>query len=228
MKINFDLEDKFWLDHFMRLNRDFYSANALKLAPRLIGKKLVRIIGGKKLTARIVETEAYYGPEDKACHAYRNRRTKRTEVMYYPGGYSYVYLIYGMYCCLNIVCGPPESPQAVLIRAVEPLNNIDVFMKNRKGNAAKLQMANLTNGPGKLCQAMNIDHKLNGLDLIKNTDLYILNGNSPPKLVSAPRVNINYAQEYCNKLWRWYDPESIFVSVKKKNKCTQNYKPSIT
>lgn len=201
----------------MKLDRDFYSANALKLAPRLIGKKLVRVMGEKKLIARIVETEAYYGPEDKACHAYRNRRTRRTEVMYNPGGYSYIYLIYGMYCCLNIVCGPPGSPQAVLIRAVEPLNNIDDFVRNRKGNTAKLKMANLTNGPGKLCQAMNIDLNLNGMDLIKRTDLYLLDGNSPDKLVSAPRINIDYAQEYSHKLWRWFDPDSMFVSVIKKN-----------
>src|SRR5690554_6718560 len=112
------------------LNRDFYNRDSLTVAKDLLGKYLVHIVDGVKLVGKIVETEAYMGVEDKAAHSYGGRRTPRVEVMYGPPGYAYVYLIYGMYDCFNVVTNKEGIPQAVLIRAIEPMGELDAFAYN--------------------------------------------------------------------------------------------------
>lgn len=155
----------------MRLDREFYCRNTLIVAKELLRKYLVYEYDNKKLIGKIVEVEAYGGKEDKACHSYKGRRTKRTETMYAVGGTSYVYLIYGMYNCFNVVSSDIDEPEAVLIRAVEPIEGHDIMANNRYkceySELSKLKKKNLTNGPGKLCIALNINKNENGLDLCK-------------------------------------------------------------
>ncbi|MDN5304986.1 MAG: DNA-3-methyladenine glycosylase [Fusobacteriaceae bacterium] len=197
----------------MILDRKYFQNNALFLAKDLLGKILVRQVYGKEILCKIVETEAYIGPEDKACHAYNNKRTDRTEAMFLEGGYAYVYMIYGMYNCLNIVVNKKDKPEAVLIRAVEPLNELEYLKKNR--NIKSKKIVDLTNGPGKLCKALKIDKKLNKYDLCKNKKLFILDNNDKNfDIIESKRINIDYAEEYKDKLWRFYIKDNKFVSKK--------------
>ena len=145
-----------------KLPREFYSRPALEVASDLLGKVLVRRLGRKNLSGKIVETEAYVGPHDLACHASKGH-TPRTSVMFGPPGFAYVYMIYGFYFCLNVVTEAPGHPAAVLIRAVEPLENVGLMRKLR-GNPER--ETNITSGPGKLCMAMSIDKQLNGADFL--------------------------------------------------------------
>ena len=131
----------------LKLGYDFYKQDSVTVAKELIGKLLVRKLGDGEIICKIVETEAYVGPEDKGSHAYQNRRTKRTEVMFNQGGYAYIFLIYGMYSCLNVVANEKDKPEAVLIRAVEPINGLEIIRKNRDIKSKKIE--DLTNGPGK-------------------------------------------------------------------------------
>mgnify|MGYP000907705268 FL=1 len=193
-----------------RLELSFYQRNSVLLAQKLLGKYLIRNIGGDRIMTKIVETEAYMGPEDKAAHSYNNRRTQRTEVMFGRPGKAYVYMIYGMYYCLNIVAGEEEIPEAVLIRGVEPIEGIEILKQNRKIKGK--QINNLTNGPGKLCEALAIDKSLNGSDLVFRNEIYILDSKEKPDIVKSKRINIDYAEEYVNKLWRFYIRDNIFVS----------------
>ncbi|WP_350345053.1 DNA-3-methyladenine glycosylase [Proteinivorax tanatarense] len=199
----------------MQLGESFYTKSALYVAKNLIGKKLVRRVNDNKvLVSRIVETEAYIGPEDKACHAYNNKRTNRTENMFLEGGLAYIYLIYGLHHCLNVVTGPIDKPEAVLIRAVEPLEGKEIMKYNRKVNISDIKK--LTNGPGKLCQALQIDMSLNGYNLVNGTALYITEdkGNQVNlDIAAAKRINIDYAQEYKDNLWRFYLKGNKFVSL---------------
>ena len=192
------------------LNREFYLQNAEIAAKELLGKYLVREYEGKKIVCKIVETEAYIGPEDKACHAYNNRCTERTKVMFEEGGKAYIYFIYGMYYCLNIVVEREGKPEAVLIRGVEPVENREEIEKNRKIKSKKEQ--DLTNGPGKLCTALKIDKSLNGYDITKKGELYIVEGESAGDIKSTTRINIDYAEEYKDKHWRFYIKGNKFVS----------------
>ncbi len=194
----------------MRLDLSFYKKDAITLAQNLLGKWLVREIGEQRIVTKIVETEAYMGVEDKAAHSYNNRRTERTEVMFGRAGRAYVYMIYGMYYCLNVVAAQEEIPQAVLIRAVEPLEGLKIIKKNRAIKSTKIQ--DLTNGPGKLCQALDIDKSLNGTDLVYENQLYIIDNQEKFKIVSSKRINIDYAEEYRDKLWRFYIKGNSFVS----------------
>ena len=161
------------------LGREFYNGDALTVAEKLLGKVLVHEVGGQKISAIIVETEAYMGVEDKAAHSYGGRRTKRVEVMYGGPGFSYVFMIYGMYYCFNVVTGEEGIPQAVLIRAAEPREGLDFMAQNRfkktYNQLTPQQIKGLTNGPGKLCQAFLIDKNLNGEDLC-GSRLYIEEG----------------------------------------------------
>ena len=148
----------------MKLPRDFYTRpNVLTIARDLLGKVLV-VPGskGKQVSGIIVEAEAYRGPQDRAAHSYGGRRTKRTETMYGIGGTAYVFFVYGMYNQFNVVTGLAETPHAILIRALEPLEGIELMRKRRHQKPD----SNLTNGPGKLCIAMGIDRKLDGADLL--------------------------------------------------------------
>ena len=196
----------------MFLTEEFYRQDALTVARELVGNKLVRKIGDEKIVSKIVETEAYMGPEDKASHAYNNKRTKRTETMFAKGGITYIYLIYGMYHCFNVVTASKGKPEAVLIRAVEPLNGVEIMRANREIKSKKEE--DLTNGPGKLCQALEIDRSLNGIKLIKDNELYIedvVESNYESK--KGKRINIDYAEEYKDKLWRFYLKGNSFLST---------------
>lgn len=199
---------------YNRLSKEFYKQDGITLSKDLLGKILVREIDGEKVLCRIVETEAYVGPEDKGCHAYGNRKTERTKTMFQEGGVAYIYIIYGMYNCLNVVATEEGKPEAVLIRAVEPLNNIEVLKKYRNIKSNKIQ--DLTNGPGKLCKALNIDRSLNGYDLIDGNELYVveLECEDNFEIVETTRINIDYAEEYKDKLWRFYIENNKFISKK--------------
>ncbi|MFW6026535.1 MAG: DNA-3-methyladenine glycosylase, partial [Candidatus Woesearchaeota archaeon] len=145
------------------------------------------------------------------CKNFKNKKTKRTRPMYKTGGFTYIYLIYGIYHCLNIVTGRKEKPQAVLIRAAEPVQGLDIIKQNRKIKSKKLK--NLTNGPGKLCEALNLDKTFNNIDLVQNNKLYIINEiNENIKIKQGKRKNIDYAEEYRNKKWRFYIKNNQYIS----------------
>ncbi|BDU49922.1 DNA-3-methyladenine glycosylase [Haliovirga abyssi] len=203
----------------MRFSKEFYLDNAVSLAKKLLGQYIVRRIDGKEIIVKIVETEAYVGPEDKGCHAYNNRRTKRTESMFLEGGYAYVYIIYGMYYCLNIVTAKEDKPEAVLIRAVEPISGLEYIKENRKIKSTKIE--ELTNGPGKLCKALNINKSLDKYNLVTGEELFVMKNENiekekvVEKIAESKRINIDYAEEYTEKLWRFYIKGNKFVSKNK-------------
>ncbi len=196
-----------------RFSSDFFERDALIVSQDILGHYLVRELNGCKIVTMIVETEAYCGVTDLGCHASGNRRTKRTEAMFLPGGYAYVYLVYGLNYCLNIVTEKKDNPHAVLIRAVEPLKGLEMIRKNRPGIK---KTCDLTNGPGKLSKALDIDISLNKYDLVKGRELYLEKNPENPdfSIISAKRIGIDYAGEYKDKLWRKYIKESPFVSKK--------------
>jgi len=199
-----------------KLPRSFYQRDAVVVAKELLGKHLVHRIGTTTLSGKIVEVEAYMGAIDKAAHSYNNRRTQRTEVMFGPGGYAYIYFIYGMYYCMNVVTGLENDGQAVLIRALEPVDGIDQMARNRFGKAhielTKKQGIQLTNGPGKLCRALGITKENYGEDLTGN-QLYIDDSYSEKfQVISSNRINIGYSEEAQDYLWRFYIKENPYVS----------------
>jgi DNA-3-methyladenine glycosylase len=191
-----------------KLPRSFYSRSTLQVAQDLIGKVLVRDFEGLLLSGKIVETEAYVGPHDLACHASKGH-TPRTSIMFGPAGYAYVYMIYGFYFCLNVVTERKGYPAAVLIRGVEPLESLD-FMRKLRNNPER--DTNIASGPGKLCRAMSIDKRLNGEDLLGRT-LWIEDRklDSGP-IHSSPRVGVDYAGEYKDKPWRFFLANNPHVS----------------
>jgi DNA-3-methyladenine glycosylase len=202
-----------------KLNRDFYNRDALTVGKELLGKVLIHETDGITLAAKIVETEAYSGFEDKAAHFYGGKRTPRVDVIYGDPGFSYVYLIYGMYNCFNVVAGGKNDPQAVLIRALEPLEGVQQMALNRfskpYGELAKREIIGLTNGPGKLCKAFAIDKSLYGEDLC-GSRLYLEEGDADTafQIVTAKRVGIDYAEEAKDFPWRFYIKGNRYVSVK--------------
>lgn len=192
------------------LPRSFYARDTIDVARDLLGKVLVREMPVGRMAIKIVETEAYCGPNDKACHASKGM-TDRNKVMFGEPGHAYVYFIYGMYYCLNLVTENDGYPAAVLIRAGEPLEGIDI-MRALRPKAKKQE--DLTSGPGKLCMAMGIDRALNGADLCKKGPLYVEDGRFEDiKIVSCPRIGVDYAGEYKDKPWRFYVKDSPFVSI---------------
>ncbi len=193
----------------VKLTREFYRREGRQVARELLGKVLARSYDGRILRARIVETEAYLGPEDRASHAWKNRRTERTDTMYLQGGHLYIYLIYGMYNCLNIVASVEGIPHAVLIRAVEPVEGEEIMRELRRCK----RRYELTNGPGKLCMALGIERRDNGVDLTASSDIWLEDdGYTPGEIISARRVGIEYAGNYREKLWRYYIKGSPWVS----------------
>jgi DNA-3-methyladenine glycosylase len=191
-----------------KLPRSFYSRQALDVASDLLGKVLVRRLDRADLSGRIVETEAYVGPHDLACHASKGH-TPRTSVMFGPPGFAYVYMIYGFYFCLNVVTEPLGYPAAVLIRAVEPLENVDL-MRELRNNPRR--DTNIASGPGKLCMAMSIDKQLNGADLL-GTMIWIEDRKlDPGPIRTSPRVGVDYAGEYRDKPWRFFVDGNPHVS----------------
>lgn len=194
-----------------KLPREFYTrSNVIRVARDLLGKLLVvPAPDGTRVSGMIVEAEAYRGPEDRASHAYGGRRTKRTETMYKQGGTSYVFFIYGMYNQFNVVTNVTGVPHAVLIRALEPVEGLD-WMRRRRHNQPD---NNLTNGPGKLCIALGIDRSLDGVDLRKS-QVWIeeYESLSPRRIVSGPRIGIDYAESWVDKPWRFWVKGNEFVS----------------
>ena len=196
-----------------RLSQDFFMDDAIEVAKKLLGKILVHETPEGITKCRIVETEAYMGVLDKGSHAYSGKITPRTSTLYEQGGVAYVYLIYGMYHCMNVVVNVKGLAQGVLIRALEPLEGIELMKKRRKMDKVK----NLCNGPGKLCIAMDITKKENGVNLMSSS-LFLEEDEKeePFEIVSAKRINIDYAEEAKDFLWRFYIKDTPYVSVKVK------------
>jgi DNA-3-methyladenine glycosylase len=190
-----------------KLTRDFYKKSSIELSKDLLGKILVRIIDGKKISCRISEVEAYMGALDKAAHSYGGKRTKRTEIMYGESGFLYVFIIYGMYNCANIVAAQVDIPEAVLIRAGIPIDGLDEMAVRRFNKEysclTNKEKINLTNGPGKLCKAMSIDRTDNGEDLCKN-NIFLEDDGFIPEIAVSRRIGIDYAEEAADFLWRFY------------------------
>lgn len=204
---------------FEKLDRKFYKKNAIDLSKELLGKYLIHNANGETLIGKIVETEAYMGFHDKGSHTYNGRRTARTEVMYGEEGHAYIYIIYGMYHCLNVVAAEKEIAQAVLIRALEPIEDLEKIALHRYGKPIselkKQQILNLTNGPGKLCKAFNITKNMNGEDLTNNM-LYICEKKGFKEsfdIIETKRIGIDYAEEAKDYLWRFYIKGNEYVSV---------------
>lgn len=196
---------------------EFYQRDALTLAEAVLGKILVHTIDGHELAARIVEAEAYIGEEDKACHTYGGLRTARTEFMYRRAGHLYVYLVYGLHDLLNIVSGH-ESGEGVMLRAVEPLRGLEQMAQRRFAKSfvdlSSYQRKNLSNGPGKLTDALGIDLTLNGLDLLVPDSPLVLmdDGFRDFEIVRSKRIGIDYAEEAIDYPYRLYIKGNPFVS----------------
>jgi DNA-3-methyladenine glycosylase len=188
------------------LPRRFYTRETLTVAEELLGKKLVRHTNNTRLVGKIVEVEAYRGSDDPGSHAYRGM-TPRNRLMFRKGGFAYVYFTYGMHYCFNVVTERQNAPGAVLVRALEPLNGIETMRRNR-GNK---NLLNLTNGPAKLAEAMNITKKQNGLDLTRSKELLICEPNVKEnfEIVTTKRIGIKVGVD---KLWRFCIKDNKFVS----------------
>ncbi len=198
-----------------KIQREFYLRDdTLQIAQDLLGKILVvPTDNGERVSGMIVETEAYLGAIDKAAHSYQNRRTKRTETMFALGGHAYIFFVYGMYFQFNVVVGKVDVPHAILIRAVEPVENIEI-MRTRRG--ANVPDKNLTSGPGKLCIALGIDKIFNGADLLGDKvwleDFKTFSGE---EISSGRRIGIDYAEEFAEKPWRFWVKDNQFPTNKK-------------
>ena len=191
----------------LKLPRSFYEQSTIDVAKQLLGKFLVHRRDDATLIGRIVETEAYLGPHDLACHAAKGR-TKRTDVMFGAAGHAYVYFIYGFYNMLNLVTEAKDYPAAVLIRAVEPVRGLEQMKQYRKSEL----LGNLASGPGKLCQAFAIDRSLNGADVCGKT-LYLEDRGEPlPKYAATPRIGVDYAGKWKDEPLRFVIRDSRFVS----------------
>lgn len=203
----------------MIIDKEFYNKGAIEVAKNLLGQYLIRELNGVKIKSKIVETEAYIGAIDKACHAYNYKRTERTKPLYEEGGTSYVYFIYGLYHCFNIVTNIEEEPEAVLIRAIEPVDNLDYisrvrFNKNYE-DLTRVQKRNLTNGPSKLCMALNITKDDNYKKLYLKKDLYLeYNNEKSFEIIETKRVGIDYSEEARDFPWRFYIKDNPYVSIK--------------
>jgi DNA-3-methyladenine glycosylase len=197
------LKDKGWL------SRSFFARNTLEVARDLLGKRLVRIDQGRRLTGLIVETEAYRSEEDQGCHC-RAGKTPRTEVMYGPPGFTYVYFVYGMHWLLNFVTEQEGFPGAVLIRALVPEQGEEVFAERRAGQPQERWM----DGPAKLCQALGVDGEDNGQDLCSDhADLYVTEAYNPPpgSIRRSARIGLNSVPEPWKSIpWRFViDPDGL-------------------
>jgi len=200
------------------LPQAFFGGDTVEIARALVGKYLVRRYDDVTLAARVTETEAYVGRVDKACHAYNYRKTERTKTLYAPPGTAYVYLIYGMHCCLNFVTEPEGEPAAVLIRGLSPRHGQDIIAENRFHckyvDMTAYQRKNFLNGPGKLCAGLNIDRSLNGLPH-GSKELYLCESLAelglpvpeedlaPLDIKAGKRIGIDYAEEAIDFPWRF-------------------------
>ncbi len=196
-----------------KLDLTFYQRNVLAVAKELLGKVFVKKEDHKILSGKIVEVEAYEGKTDQASHSYKGK-TKRNEVMFEGGGLLYVYFTYGVHFCANIVTGKKDEGNAVLIRGIEPLTGIETMAERRFGRTKLFgkEILNLTNGPGKICQAFSIGRAENGEDLT-NGKIYILNrpGIKKSRIVETTRIGIKKSPELP---WRFYIKDNKYVSKK--------------
>lgn len=190
------------------LKRSFYSENSVKVAKKLLGKLLVRELPEGKLIGKIVEVEAYRGSDDPASHAYRGK-TQRNQVMFSKPGLAYIYLIYGVHYCLNVKAEKEGIPGAVLIRALEPIEGIEIMRKNRQIE----KITELTNGPAKLTEAMKITGELNGWDLTLGKRLFICEPSLKEdfEIIATSRIGIKVGTE---KPWRFYIKGNAYVSIR--------------
>ena len=204
-----------------KLERNAYIGDTVEIARSLVGKYLVRRLHGENLVCRIVETEAYVGAVDKACHAFGYRKTARNAVMFGPPGCAYIYLIYGMYYCLNFVTNPEGEPDAVLLRGLVPIHGMETMSSLRFGRPfhalTAYQRRNFLNGPGKCCKALLLDISHNGTDLTGDelficttpADAGLADIPAPPcRIRAAKRVGIDYAEEARDFLWRFIQEET--------------------
>ena len=188
----------------LKLPRAFFQRDARIVARQLLGHRLVTVIDGVRTSGRIIETEAYVGQVDAASHCYRGK-TPRNQAMFLDGGHAYVYFIYGVHHCFNVVTGEAEVGQGVLVRGVEPVEGIEVMRQRRNqraGTSASVANANLANGPGKLTIALGIGPEHNGIDLLNNPHIWIERDRSlaDHEVSATPRIGINKATEL---EWRW-------------------------
>ena len=206
----------------VRHPRPFYRRDSEALARALIGQTLVRILDDDtRLAGRIVEVEAYLGEPDRAAHSFGRRRTPRNESMYLDAGHAYVYLIYGIHYCMNIVAGETDQPVACLLRALEPTEGLDRMQRNRAGKIPhhRLRPTDLCSGPAKITQALAIDRSLDGIDLTQSNQLFL----EPPspqskirnqglEITLSPRIGVAYAKEWAEKPLRFHEKNNPHVS----------------
>lgn len=178
-----------------KLPRDFYDRDTVQVAHELLGKYLARVSASGTRIGRIVEVEAYLGPHDLAAHSARGL-TPRTRVMFGPPGHAYVYLIYGLHHCLNVVTEPAGHGAAVLIRALQPVRNL----------------AGSARGPGLACRALGVDRRLNGADLLGDRLFITAGGGEPFRIARRPRIGVDYAGHWARRLLRFYVQGSADVS----------------
>ncbi|MFX1504025.1 MAG: DNA-3-methyladenine glycosylase [Promethearchaeota archaeon] len=194
------------MTEFIRFEREFFAKNTISIAKELLGNYLVRETPEGNIIGEIIEVEAYLGPMDKASHAYGYKKTERTKVMYLKPGTLYIYLIYGLYYCLNVITEPEGMPCAVLIRKLFPIEGIDLMIQNRAVKIGK-NFKNLTDGPGKLCMALDITKdKFNSKDACAlNSKLYFAHvaGNDKKEIMVSKRIGIEYAEEDKDRLLRF-------------------------
>ena len=193
-----------------RLSRDFFARDTLTVARELLGQRLVRVLDGRRLSGRIVEVEAYVGEDDQASHA-RPGPTRRNAPMYGPPGHAYVYLIYGMHHCFNVVAEREGFPAAVLVRALEPLEGIEK-MRSLRGGRPDLP---LTSGPARLCQALDIDRRFDGADLCASDALLFLEQDAivPDEIITTgPRIGVRGNEIAATTPWRFYVRDNRHVS----------------
>lgn len=193
----------------MRLSRDFFKRDTLTVARELIGCKLVHETPKVKISGIIVETEAYLGPADAASHSYKGK-TDRVRALYDDKGLAYIYLIYGMYNCFNISTGDSPAPECVLIRALEPVPPYDLMIENRGTD----KTYNLCSGPGKLCIALKIDRTLYGTDLCSSSSPLYVEAFREYETESSRRINVDYAGEAADYLYRFTAKGNRFLSKK--------------
>jgi len=191
------------------LSRSFYSDDTIAVARALLGMHLVRSLGDARVSGAIVETEAYCGTSDEGCHAYRGR-TARTAVMFGPPGHAYVYFIYGRYYCFNIVAHREGEVGAVLVRALQPLEGLEVMRARRPGHPDQ----ELTNGPAKLCLALDIGREFNGWDLCAGEKLWLERGEPVPdeQVRVGPRVGLQVGEYARTRPWRFAVAANPWVS----------------
>lgn len=194
-----------------RLPRSFYARPVLEVARDCIGKVLVHHTEAGTAAGRIVEAEAYRGPEDRAAHSWNGRRTRRTEVMFGEPGHAYVFLLYGMHWNFNMVTGRTGDPEAVLVRAIEPTTGIEL-MARRRGMASSRR--ELTNGPGKLCAALGITGADYGRDLC-GEHLFLVDAPAT-RVARATRIGVEYAGAWARRPWRLFEPGNRYVSSQPK------------